>query len=247
MFKMKGLFCLSLAFTIIASVGMSFGQETSKRSGEAAIMWEPVEIKSRDLYLGPGGSQMQPNLKGAVLLGKQPGGNNLKFRIKDRNGDEWIAKIADESQPEIAAVRLLWGIGYKTEVDYLSPRINLGKEGTFKNVRLEARPKNIKRGERWMWTDNPFVGTKEFDGLKIMMAMFNNWDLKDENNVVLTTKDGVHYIVSDLGSSFGKLAEESQSRSGRSVNDPEGYAKSTFINAVHDGQIESHTRERRTI
>jgi hypothetical protein len=206
------------------------------RAAAKAVLWEQVDIPARDLYLGPGGIEMVPDLKGAVLIGRQPGGNNLKFRIRDREGNEWVAKIADESQPEIAAVRLLWGIGYKTEIDYLIPRIELGKNGQFKNVRLEARMKKVKR-DRWGWADNPFVGTRELDGLKIMMAMFNNWDLKDENNAVLISDKGTHYIISDLGSSFGRLARAPQSRSGRSVNDPEGYARSVFIKGASGGRI----------
>src|SRR5688500_11080017 len=71
-----------------------------------------------------------------------------------------------------------------------------------------------------------------------MMAMFNNWELKDENRASLIADGGQHYVVSDLGASFGKLANSSQSRSGRSVNDPEDYAKSVFIKGARDGVID---------
>ena len=40
----------------------------------------------------------------------------------------------------------------------------------------------------WSWHDNPFVGTREFNGLKVMMALVNNWDLKDVNNRVSDTR-----------------------------------------------------------
>jgi hypothetical protein len=146
--------------------------------------------------------------------------------------------MADESQPEAAAVRLLWGIGYKTEINYLVPKLEIAKVGTYKNVRFEARPEHIKRLERWSWNDNPFAGTNEFEGLKIMMAMFNNWDLKDENNIILQEGDRHYYVISDLGASFGRLAETSASRSGRSVNKPEHYAQSNFIKQVRNGIIE---------
>ena len=233
--KFKEVFRLLLiGLAVSTSVVSSFAQD--KKSSGDAVIWQSVEIPTRDLFLGPGGSQMAPDLKGATLIDRQVGGNNLKYRIRDKEGNEWIAKMADESQPETAAVRLLWGIGYETEINYLVPRLDLAKVGRYHNVRLEARPKGTKR-DRWMWTDNPFVGTKELDGLKIMMAMFNNWDLKDENNAVLISNDGQHYVISDLGSSFGKLANASQSRSGRSVNDPENYAKSVFIKDTSDGMV----------
>ena len=231
--RFKGMSGL-LIIGIMMCTSVAFAQD--KKSTADGVIWEAVDIPTRDLFLGPGGSQMAPDLKGATLVDRQTGGNNLKYKIRDKEGNEWIAKMADESQPETAAVRLLWGVGYKTEINYLIPKLELAKVGRFHNVRLEARPKGTKR-DRWMWTDNPFVGTKELDGLKIMMAMFNNWDLKDENNAILTSKDGTVYVISDLGASFGKLANAPQSRSGRSVNDPEDYAKSVFIKDTSNGMV----------
>jgi hypothetical protein len=75
-----------------------------------------------------------------------------------------------------------------------------------------------------------------------MMAMFNNWDLKDENNVILRNGDELYYVISDLGASFGRLAEKENSRSGRSVNKPEHYYQSNFIKQVRDGIIEFEYR-----
>jgi len=233
---MRRKILVSVSF-IVLHVFASAALVSAQPNMPNGVLWESVGIASRDLYAGPAGSDL-PDLKGSALLGRQPGGNNLKFRIREKNGDEWVAKIADESQPEVAAVRLLWGIGYKTEIDCLLPRLDLGRAGSFQNARLEARPKNINRSARWSWSQNPFIGTKELDGLKIMMALFNNWDLKDENNAILVSKDGNQFIVSDVGSSFGKLARTSDSRAGRSVNDPEGYAQSAFIKGTHDGKID---------
>lgn len=227
---------------ILALIGLtcifSFPQKSEALPDLKKVMWEPVNISERDLYWGPGGQQMQPVLAESKYIGRQTGGNNLKHRIKDGAGREWVAKIADESQPETAAVRLLWGIGYKTEINYLVPKLEITKIGNYRNARFEARPDHIKRLDRWSWNDNPFAGTNEFEGLKIMMAMFNNWDLKDENNVILQDGDALYYVISDLGASFGKLAKNSSSRSGRSVNKPEHYAGSTFIKQVQGGIIE---------
>jgi len=204
-----------------------------------AVLWEPVEIAGRDLYLGPG-KDLQPQFKGLKYIGRQPGGNSIKYRVMDGNGVEWIAKAANESQAEVAATRLLWAIGYRTEIDYLAPKFVIDKVGSYRNVRLEARPDKIKRGERWSWTSNPFSKTKEFAGLKVMMALINNWDLKDDNTVILKDGDKNYYVVSDLGASFGKVADKSFSRSGRSINDPEDYAKSEFIKGVDNGFIAFH-------
>lgn len=235
--KLNALVAVSLLLCG-ASIAASQDKEKKEMPAGTPILWEEVDIKSRDLFLGPGGAAMQPNLKGMSLIGPQTGGNNRKYRIKDGSGREWVAKIADESQPEVAAVRLLWGIGYRTEVDYLVPRLEINKLGSFSNVRFEARPEKIKRGDRWLWADNPFRDSNAFAGLRIMMAMFNNWDLKDENNAILIDGDKHYYIVSDLGSSFGKLAKSSETRSGRSVNNPEDFAQSVFVKGTKDGYID---------
>jgi len=161
----------------------------------------------------------------------------LKYRIKDGSGRIWVVKIADESQPETAAVRLLWAVGYPTEINYLVPNLTIPGKGTFKNVRFEARPSTIDRQDRWSWTDNPFVGTNELQGLKIMMALINNWDLKDGNNIIFQTGGERQYVISDLGSSFGKFAPVSfpiLNRFGRSVNKPEHYLKSEFVKGIEE-------------
>ena len=79
----------------------------------------------------------------------------------------------------------------------------MGKEGTVRNVRLERENKARKGGEQWSWRNAPFEGTREFNGLRVMMALMNNWDLKDENNTAYLEKERSVYEVSDLGATFG--------------------------------------------
>ena len=228
---------ISLVTALLAVSGFSQKQEDTTEAKR--VMWESVNVSERDLFWGPGGQEMKPDLKKSQFLGRQDGGDNLKYRLKDGAGREWVIKIADESQPETAATRLLWAIGYRTEINYLVPKVEIQQIGNYKNVRFEARPENIKRLDtRWSWIDNPFVGTNEFEALKIMMAMFNNWDIKDENTAILQEGGAHYYIISDLGASFGKLSDVSGGRSGRSVNKPEQYAQSNFIKQVRDGVIE---------
>jgi hypothetical protein len=209
----------------------------AESAAQRAVMWSPVKVEGRDLYNGAGGTAMRPDIRRVTLVRKETGGNNLKYRIRDARGRVWVAKIADESQPEVAANRLLWGVGYRTEIDYLAPRLTIPGKGTFTNVRLEARPAAVKREGRWKWEENPFVNTREFKGLRVMMALINNWDLKDPNNAILRVGRERQFIVSDLGSSFGKLPVSSAfilNRMGRSVNDPADYANSTFIHGLED-------------
>src|SRR5262245_27959324 len=143
------------------------------------LLWkQPTDIASRDLFLGPGGESMQPDLRKLTFVKEEKGGYSKKYRVRDAAGREWVAKIGNEAQSETSAVRLLWGIGYLTEVNYLVPSVTIPGKGTFNNVRFEARPSGWKRLDEWKWHSNPFVDTPQFQGLKIMMALINNWDLK---------------------------------------------------------------------
>jgi hypothetical protein len=242
-------------FTIILLSLFTFDVPAKKLKKKATtlpqgtpVLWqEPVDISSRDLYLGPGGSSMKPNLKRVTFIEEQKGGFSTKYRVRDGSGREWVAKVGSEAQSEIAASRLLWAVGYPTEITYLAPRVRIVGKGTFQNVRFEARPKNIKRLDEWTWNNNPFVGTSEFQGLKVMMVLMNNWDIKDENNKILYWKDPktgkaqLQYIISDLGATFGRtgawIGNKWVSKLTRSRNKPEDYAKSKFIDEAKDGFI----------
>jgi hypothetical protein len=210
-----------------------------------AKLWEQVNVPERDLYNGPGGQEMRPDLSKVTFLSVDTNGHNKKYRIKDAAGREWVAKLGHEARPETAAVRILWGIGYKTEINYLAPTITIPGKGTFENVRLEARPKHIKRLDQWSWRDNPFVGTNELQGLKIMMVFFLNWDLLDMQNKVLRVSNGDtvehDYIISDLGATFGKVGNNNLPviyRIGRETDKPEVWSKAGFIKDVKDGKLE---------
>jgi hypothetical protein len=208
------------------------------------IMWERVKISQRDLFYGPGGKEMMPDLSSITFIKEEKGGHNKKFRIKDGSGRTWVAKLGREAQPETAAVRLVWALGYKTEINYLVPTLTIPGKGTFKNVRLEARPDNIDRVAEWKWRDNPFVGTKEIQGLKIMQVFLTNWDLVDVQNQILQVegRNGteLHYIISDLGATFGKLGNNNLPviyRLGRKTNKPSAYKKTKLIREVEDNRV----------
>lgn len=151
---------------------------------------------------------MKPDLSRITFVKEEKGGYSKKYRVKDGKGRTWVAKLGKEAQSETAAVRLVWAVGYVTEINYLVPRLTIEGKGTFENVRLEARPDNVDRFGEWTWTENPFAGKRELQGLKVLMALMENWDLKDSNNRVLVVRRGnateLHYIVSDLGTTFGK-------------------------------------------
>src|SRR5207245_1203694 len=111
-------------------------------------------------------------------------------------------KIGMEAQPETAAVRLMSALGYYTDVNYLVPSLTIPGKGTFSNVRLALRSKDIDRKDLWSWGKTPFEHTPQMQGLLLMMAFINNWDLKTPNNHVLRGGGLDRYVVTDLGATF---------------------------------------------
>jgi hypothetical protein len=206
------------------------------------VLWEAVNISEQNLLLGPGGAAMKPGTSRITFIKEETGGWSKKYRIKDSAGRVWVAKIGREAQSETASARLIWALGYKSEVQYLVPRLVIPGKGTFTNVRLEARPEDVKRLDEWDWKNNPFVGTNELQGLKIMMAFLTNWDLKTDNNKILAVNNNgqpeLHYIISDLGATLGKTGGLPLFwRIQRSRNEIGDYAEAKFISDVKDGRI----------
>lgn len=243
---------------IILSVSSAFAQKKPDKSDQKdkqippnarRVLWnEPGDISSRDLFLGPGGAAMKPDLSRVTFVKVETGGFSTKYRVKDGAGRTWVVKVGQEARPETAAVRLAWAVGYVTEVNYLYPCVTIvGAPKPHKkeyecannghaNVRFEARPDNVKRLDEWAWKSNPFTGTKELKGLIVLMALLNNWDLKDSNNKILLVNNGqpeLHYIVSDLGATFGKTGGFLS----RSRNEPEDYVKAKFVEGVNGREV----------
>jgi len=246
--KLRVFVLLALIFSLTSlDTGVANAKKKKKEAltGTPVLWQRPADITSRDLFLGPGGKAMRPDLRRITFIKEEKGGYSKKYRIRDGSGREWVAKIGKEAQSETSAVRLLWGMGYLTEVNYLVPRITIPGKGTFTNVRLEARPDSWKRGGEWKWKQNPFTGTPQLQGLKIMMALINNWDLKDSNNVIIQDRsdnsDELRYVISDLGATFGHASTTPIIwRITRSRNNPEKYAKSDFLEKVKGDRVVLH-------
>ena len=205
------------------------------------VLWQdPGDISSRNLLLGSGGARMRPNLRRLTFIKEEKGGWSKKYRVRDASGRVWVAKIGKEAQSETASTRLLWAAGYMTEITYLVPRVTIPGKGVFQNVKFEARPENIEREGMWEWERNPFVGTRELQGLKVLMVLLNNWDTKDENNVLLAVpaRGGgteLRYAISDLGATLGDTGKWPLLwRFTRSRNDPAGFRGDKLIDEIKD-------------
>ncbi|HKP69098.1 MAG TPA: hypothetical protein VJV05_07430 [Pyrinomonadaceae bacterium] len=236
-----------LAVATLSATAQEKDKSDKKASGPLTnpVLWESVDGKDLDLYNGPGGEAMVPDVSRVEFIKEELQGHNKKYRIKDAKGQVWVAKLGSEAQPETAAVRLLYGLGYKTEINYLVPKLTIPGKGSFDNVRLEARPENVERLDEWKWKDNPFAGTNELQGLKIMMVFLKNWDLLDLQNKVLRVDNNGsiehQFVISDLGATFGKLGNNNLPfffRLGRKTNDPATWYEAGFVKGVEGGIID---------
>ena len=170
-----------------------------------------------------------------------------KFDITDQQGVEWKVKLGEEPQSETAATRLLWAAGYFVDEDYYLaeltvtgvPKLHRGEEfvspdGTIHGARLERRPKDVAKLGTWDWFDNPFLDKRELNGLRVMMALLNNWDLKEINNSIYEVGGERRYVVTDLGASFGNTGNSLT----RSKSAPQEYADSKFVESATSDVID---------
>jgi hypothetical protein len=210
---------LALAVLVISCAGIAPAQNPAKDGSAVgpAIWHDPGDIKTKDLLNGPGGQKHHPQLP-VKFLKEDKHGQNSKFDVEDADGTKWKAKLGIEAQPEVVATRLLWAIGYFTNDNYYVPNLEVKElpahlhrgqghvisPGHVDGARLQRHVSGEKKEDTWNWQHNPFVGTREFNGLRVMMALLSNWDLKDENNAIFTTKEGrKDYLVTDVGTAFG--------------------------------------------
>jgi hypothetical protein len=233
------------AFCIVGSLALSLpvraSDAASTRVPSAALWRDRGNIESLNNLYGAGGKEHQPAGK-FTFVKEDKQGTAPKFEIVDAQGVHWKVKLGEETKSETAAARLVWAAGYFTDEDYYLPELRIEKmpkldrghqfisaDGVVRGVRLERKVKGQKKSGNWSWFHNPFTGTRELSGLKIMMALINNWDLKEINNAIYDEAgEGPRYIVSDLGASFGKTGNSLT----RSKSNPDDYSGTHFIQKV---------------
>jgi len=208
-----------------------------------AVLWsDPADIESRNLFYGPGGSEHVP--KGPFTFVKEDmNGTNPKFDIKAADGTKWKVKLGNEARPETAASRIVWAVGYQANADYFVPELHvegmpahpkrresmIEPGGVVRNVRLKLSDE--KKLGTWPWRQNAFSGTRELNGLRVLMAVIDNWDLKDENNAIYKENGERVYMISDLGASFG--CPNRCFPKAKAKGDIGSYSHSKFIRSVH--------------
>jgi hypothetical protein len=185
-----------------------------------AVLWqEPGRVEAFDMAAA--NTAPRPPY---TFLKEDMGGTGPKVLVRDAAGIEWRVKGGHDVKPETFITRFVTALGYFAETTHFlaDGRIEnvtalkrasgfIKPDGTFTWASFEKREPNAKFAGSWSWIDNPFVGTPELKGLKVLVMLFSNWDNKDardtrkgSNTSILEYTDGRRvYFVNDWGQSFG--------------------------------------------
>jgi hypothetical protein len=228
------------------------------------LIWrEPSNERNLDLTHGPGGPAVEPvapfTFVEEHLTGSQP-----CVSVLDARERRWRVKWGDEVRSENFAVRLVWACGYFSEVTYFisSGRIVnatglrragscIGEDCSFHNARFELDDPDVRKHfeeHSWAWNDNPFLGTRELHGLKILVMLLSDWDTKDRRDVARGSNTAIfehrisrfrreaRFLITDWGGSMGRWGSNIVTR-GRW--DPEGFEAQTpaFVTGERDGFV----------
>jgi hypothetical protein len=227
------------------------------------IWQEPEGRDLVDLRYGPGGAASVPvppfRFVEEHFTGSQP-----CVAVRDARDRLWRVKWGGEVKPETFAVRVAWALGYFAEVTHYvaAGRIDgadvlrrardlVGPDGSFCDGRFELEDRTVRmlfNEHSWAWHDNPFVGTPQLSGLKILVMLLSNWDTKDRRDVSRGSNTAIfevpvtrhereaRYLITDWGGAMGKWGTNVVSR-GRW--DPDGFEQQTaqFVTGVVDGWV----------
>ena len=224
------------------------------------VLWrDPGQVEKLDFSGAIGVAAPQPPF---VFSEEESGGRAPKLLVTDSLKRTWSVKFGPEVHSEVFATRMLQAVGYNADSSYFLPggqidsvgalgraaaKIDRDSNNRFPAARFELREQGIHPvAGNWTFVDNPFIGRPEFQGLKIMMMLLSNWDVKDArssdgpNTLILgVQKDGKEierrYIIGDWGATMGKWGNIAT----RGKWDCKGYADQTpsFVKGVHLGKV----------
>ncbi len=215
-----------------------------------AELWIEPE-GTRDLFWGVGGKRLAPDPAARfTVIEVKRGGFSRGYTVTDSDAQEWSVKFPPEAGPEVAASRLLWGIGYhQPPVHYLAEW--QADKATSPNPQLPARFRQDKpdlhgldaEGD-WSYYDNPFAGTRQMNGLLVLQVMLGNSDLKKEQNALYVLDKPLHgarrwYVARDLGQTFGRTGALDPPRGDIGV-----FEETPFILGVQNGYVRFDYRGR---
>jgi hypothetical protein len=233
---------LVTALTVVAlSACAARGTPSRTPAPLGAELWaEPTG--ARDLFHGVGGAELAPPAKPHFKLERRdPSGFSVTLDLTDDSGREWSAKLGPEAQPEVVVSRLLWAVGYHQPPAYYVNEFTVNEGGADRAhqvARLRPKPDWLDAKGTWSWLENPFVGTRPYRGLLVLLMIVNSTDLKDSNNTIYHVRRGQGppkqwFVVKDLGASLGETGGFYPDR-----NSVDEFEKRNLIRAVSGGRVE---------
>lgn len=232
-------------------------------ASQHAIWREPGDVPALDLVNGPGGPAGAPRAP-FQFIEEHTSGSQPCVSVRDAAGRKWRVKWGNEVRSENFAVRLVWACGYFAEttyfieagkiaasVDLQRARTCIDDTGGFRDARFELDDPDVRKlfeEHSWAWNENPFIGTRELHGLKMLVMLLSNWDTKDRRDVARGSNTAIfehrvsrwrreaRYLITDWGGSMGRWGGNIVTR-GRW--DPEGFAAQTpqFVTGVENGTV----------
>lgn len=243
---------IALGLLIFGHTAAQIKQNELTPAGVPILWRDPGDVSSRNLKYGTGSAELAP-VGPFSFVAEEQTGESPKFRVTDARGETWIVKLGVEAQAETVATRLIWSVGYFADEAYHFDRVEiknlptLSRDQEFvenksvvRGARFEPKRKGVDRGANWDWEDNPFVKTRELDGLKVMMVLLGNYDTRVANNKILTTQGAgtsgleARYVATDVGATLGKVGGLGGKRSKNSLED---FRSSKFILGVENGIV----------
>jgi hypothetical protein len=234
------------------------------RARRASMWHDPGRVEELDFRAGPGGPHGAPEPP-FTFVEEHATGSNPCMSVRDARGRTWRVKWGDEVRSETFSTRLVWAAGFHAEQAYFVPEghiegaTGLGRAATcvtedctFRDARFELDEKGVRKlfdEHGWSWDDNPFLGTRELAGLKIMLMLTSNWDNKDVRDVARGSNTAIfeykldegsyeaRYLIIDWGASMGRWGAPLL----RGKWDAEGYEEQTpeFVAGVgEEGTVE---------
>jgi hypothetical protein len=231
--------------------------EPPLRSHVAVIWRDPGDVSARSLAAGPG-RPPQPPFR---FIEEHDTGSHPCVSVRDASGRDWRVKWGSEVRTETFGTRLAWALGYFAEETHFIPegeiddtrdlrraKTLIDEQHRFTEARFELSERGVVRhfdAHSWAWNDNPFVGTRELNGLKILMMLLSNWDNKDVRDVARGSNTAIfeypagasteaRYLIIDWGAALGAWGSNVVQR-GRW--DPKAYGEQSesFITGI-DGE-----------
>ena len=223
-------------------------------NAQLAELWVEPE-RNRDLFWGVGGKALAPDPNGRYTVVEIKRGGYSRGYTVTGPGDsdrEWSAKFPPEASTEVVASRLFWAVGYhQPPIYYLAEWQALKAPSPNPQLPARFREKDpdlagMESETFWSYYENPFVGTRQMNGMLVLHAMLGNSDLKDDQNALYTLKKPLEgatrwYVARDLGQSFGRSGVLDPPR-----GDPDVFDSTGFIRAVSNGKVrlEYHGRHK---